>query len=156
MTLILLTALFLYINPSNAVFIAALGIMHVILKRKLPYDIIIGTIVAHWLYFPLIRQITQSHQLGAAQFNLSTLTGAVPEVLHGFISYRYLIIPFAIYGLFKTKFKREVKLAIGMIILPVILFFIQGGHIYGRLMLPAIPFFCLLLAIGLDIYGKYL
>lgn len=140
----LTSALFCYVMPSNFVFLFALIVAYGILRWEIAWNLILGGTVAVILYIPMLHGILNDPQIGSINRN----PGVVWEVFTAFMSYRFLLLPFAIYGLMSIHWQK-LTFYIIMIILPFVLFFIKGTYIYGRVMLPILPFFCIFMAIGL-------
>jgi len=114
-------------------------------------QILFGSLIALVLYTPLLSGMTSDPQLQGSMFRLETLTQTAPEVFRAFLSGRWLFLlalPLLVYAP-KRKYKLIANCLL-MLIAPFILFFAKGGTIYGRMLLPTLPFFCLLLGSGLD------
>ena len=145
----ILTTLLIYTMPSNAVFVLILLLLY---RSK---AIFIGCILALILYTPLIGGMLSDPQIQNNLFRTETFTQTFPEVLNAFISYRWLLLPLIAWGLLNTRKThwKPIVICLVMLTVPFLIFFIQGGTVYGRMFLPMLPFFCLLGAIGLDNTG---
>jgi len=141
----ILTALFIYTIPSNAVFVIVLFLLY---RSK---AIIIGCIMAGLLYAPLIGGMLSDPQTNSTLFHGNALN-TFCETLNAFIGFRWLLVPFIIWGLLRARKTHcgTILVCMTMLTVPFVLFFIQGGTTYGRMFLPTLPFFCLLGAIGLE------
>ncbi len=144
--IIILTALLIYTIPTNLVFVSVLFLFN---RSK---HIAIGTVIGLALYLPLIKGMLNDPQLKSTLFRYETITETLPEVLNAFISFRWLLLPFVAYGLFQAlRTQRKWFLEwITILLLPFLIFFIQGGTMYGRMFLIGLPVFCLIISIGLE------
>ena len=143
--IIILTALLIYTIPTNLVFVAVLFLFN---RSK---HIVIGTAIGLTLYIPLIKGVFSDPQLQSSLFRSETLTQVFPEVVNAFVSSRWLLLPFVAYGLLKALRTQGKWLLewIAILLLPFLIFFVQGGTVYGRMFLIGLPVFCLLMARGL-------
>ena len=101
MTIIILTALFVYVMPSNFTFILVLLWFFRKDKHRCGYLLIIGTCLGFMLYLPVIEGMMNDLNVAGgidSLFNLSTITHTMPQTLNAFMSYRYLLIIPAVWG----------------------------------------------------------
>ncbi len=158
MTIAILTALLIYTIPLNIVYVALFITLELIYAKSLNVRVCrqmyYGILVAITLYIPILTDMLSYGQINAGRFNPQVFIVALPEVITGFISHRWLLTSFIFIGLisiYTTESKSKMlKLCFWMMLLPFPIFFIIGSHLYGRMLLPVLPFFCLFVAICLD------
>jgi len=149
--LTLLPALFCYTMFSNGAFLVVLiGYLLITKNNKWRY-ILVGIAVSMIISIPTIKGILNDGMANNGLFYLAkdTLINTSKEMWIGFVSYRWMIFPLIVVALW-NNINGKLLLYIGMLIIPILLFAIQGSKTYGRFMLPALPCFCLLVASGFD------
>jgi hypothetical protein len=141
------TALFLYVMPSNAVFVAAVAVM-AWKDWKMLAALGCGCAFAGILYCPLIPGILADPQTGAHDSRLRNLTESIPETINAFISYRWLMIPVAAWGLWKVKPKFALW-APGVTVISFAAFIVSGGYLWARVLMPLFVIWTMTVALGI-------
>jgi len=152
--LIGLTALFCYTMSSNFFFVVIL-IGYLAITKESNFKILsVGCALGVVMYTPLLMGMMGDpfvSQQGMFTHSVETMTGTLWEVINGFMSYRWFLPVLALIGYFRgNAIDRKIMLCIIMLTVPFLLFALHGGKIYGRFMFPALPCFCIFLAVGIE------
>lgn len=141
------TALFLYVMPSNFAFVAGFGVA-TIRNRKSLMALGAGTAFAGIAYLPVLSGMLNDTQLRAHDSHVRNLTESIPEAVNAFVSYRWLLIPVALYGFIRRC--HSFLLFAGIVtLIPLALFVLSGGYLWARVLFPLFPIWSLALAIGI-------
>ena len=143
-----LSLMFIYVMPSNVVFIIALCAVNY-RQPKILIPLIIGCAVATLLYLPLLPGMLADPQLRAHGSQLRNITGSMPEFFNAFVSYRWVLVPPVVVGC-ATGFPRKVLpnlLLIGFSLFP---FALCGSYLWARVLFPLCIPLTLIAAHGLQ------
>jgi hypothetical protein len=143
-----LTAVLIYVMPSNGAFVVGIGLFY-IKDKRLVLALGAGCALAVPLYAPLIPGILSDPQIQAHGSRMRILTESIPEVFNAFVSYRWLLIPIIILGLYYHR-SRFFYFTLGITIISIVLFILNGSYLYARVLFPLLPLWCIVTAESID------
>lgn len=145
---ILFSTLFMYVMPSNIIFMVGVGIVYmvswVITRNEFYNDGVFALMLSFGfvvlLYLPVISGILSDTQIQAHNAGRLIVTQSLPEIVNSFISYRWLLLLFII-----PCFKGNVFLwkVAGVTTVAFLLFIISGNYLYARVFFPMLPLWCM-------------
>lgn len=144
----LTTTAFLYVMPSNAAFVAGIGLLCVRNKR-LVLSLGAGCLLAALLYAPLIPGMLADPQMQAHDSRMRILTESIPEAANAFVSYRWLLMPVIILGIVRSR-SRLFWWTACITAMALILFILDGAYLWARVLFPLLPLWCLVSAEAIE------
>lgn len=144
----LITAAFLYVMPSNAAFVVGVGLF-CIRDKRLVIALGTGVMLAALLYSPILSGILADPQTAVHNSHLRILTESIPETVNAFISYRWLLIPVVLLGLYRCRS----RLFWGTICITATalgIFLINGTYLWARVLFPLLPLWCIVTAEAIE------
>ena len=136
----------IWVMPSNAVFVLAVFALG---DDNTFSTGLIVILVSAILYWHLILGISGDPQTMAHGSSIRNLTESIPEAMNAFVSYRWLLLPVAVYGYYR---KFHIFLLEGLFITFVscMVFIILGSYMWARVLFPLFGIWAMFIAIGIS------